>query len=239
MAVTPFRGYAPGGVATAIPNEFFAAVMPLLDDPVELAVTIYAFFAIGRKRQLPRHVSRRELLAEEPLRRHVANLGREPDTAIAGALAGAAAHGALVAVTIERGGIVDDLYLLNTTVGRRDVARIRAGLVPLGRAVEPPPPAASEQRPTIFRLYEDTIGTLTPAIVAELGRAEEEYRAEWIERAFQEAAAHRARSWSYVKAVLERMSDEGTGDETSRRDDAGLDDGSRYVSGRYGQYLRE
>ncbi len=236
--MTPFRGYAPGGVATAIPNEFFAAVMPLLDDPVELAVAIYTFFAIGRKRQLPRHVSRRELLAEEPLRRCVANMGREPDTAITRALAAAAARGALVAVTVDRG-VVDDLYLLNTTIGRRDAARIRAGLVPLGRAVEPPPPAASEQRPTIFRLYEDTIGTLTPAIVTELGRAEEEYRAEWIERAFQQAAVHRARSWSYVKAVLERMSDEGTGDETSRRDDAGLDDGSRYVSGRYGQYLRE
>ncbi len=48
-----------------------------------------------------------------------------------------------------------------------------------------------------------------PIMVDHLKEAEEEYPAEWISTAFEEASKANARNWNYVKAILDRWTREG------------------------------
>ena len=57
--------------------------------------------------------------------------------------------------------------------------------------------------PTVFRLYEQNMGPLTPLIADRLIKALETYPTEWIEEALGEAVAYNRRSWRYVARILE------------------------------------
>ena len=78
----------------------------------------------------------------------------------------------------------------------------------------------TDQRGEIYRLYEETFGVIGSSLIAEeLAEAEQEYPAEWIRRAFQEAVARRARQWAYVRAILRNWeADRGKADNRSARD---------------------
>ena len=65
------------------------------------------------------------------------------------------------------------------------------------------------ERPTIFVLYEQNVGMLTPMITEELRDAEKHFPTEWISDAFLEAVARNKRNWRYVLAVLERWRTQG------------------------------
>ena len=61
----------------------------------------------------------------------------------------------------------------------------------------------------VFRMYEQEIGPLTPAVSNKLKAAEEDYPAEWIILALQTSAINNARSWSYAEAILKRWKKDG------------------------------
>ena len=69
------------------------------------------------------------------------------------------------------------------------------------------PPASSGEN--IFSLYENLCGSLNPLVVDDLKLAEKQYSAEWIVKAFKEAADLNKRSWRYVSRILERYEKEG------------------------------
>ncbi len=56
---TQFSGFPTGARATAVPSVFFSEVMPQIDDPDELRVTLYVIYALGRHRGYPRFVTAR------------------------------------------------------------------------------------------------------------------------------------------------------------------------------------
>jgi len=64
-------------------------------------------------------------------------------------------------------------------------------------------------QPNIFKLYENTIGSITLSIRDKLLAAENDYNENWIKRAFEISAERNKRSWSYVHAILERWKREG------------------------------
>jgi DnaD/phage-associated family protein len=90
-------------------------------------------------------------------------------------------------------------------------------------------PPSTEPAPSIYGLYEESIGTISPLIAEELRATEEEYPQEWIEAAFREAAAQNRRSWRYVARILERWRDEGRTDAAVGR----VSEGKRDLAGRY------
>jgi DnaD/phage-associated family protein len=95
--------------------------------------------------------------------------------------------------------------------------RARAGeisLKPRRRAA----PAPAPERPDIFRVYEDHIGTITPFVGERLLEAQARYPWPWIEDAFREAADMNIRNWRYVARILENMEREGRSRETTGRD---------------------
>ena len=63
----PFEGFRTGAPAVTLPAQFFVELLPQLDDPAELRVTLAALFAIQRRRGALRAVRRSELAAEPAL----------------------------------------------------------------------------------------------------------------------------------------------------------------------------
>ena len=221
----PFPGFPAGAHATAIPNVFFSDLLGRLDDPAELLVTLYAFYALGRRRMSERWLTEAQLAAEAPLRAALAGVNVDPDVALQRGLAAAVARGSLIAATVDG----DVRYAVNSPFGRRQLANGAVG-AEQGTAVG----AAGDPPPNIYALYEETIGTISPLVADELRAAEEEFPQEWIEAAFREAAAQNRRSWRYVARILERWRDEGRHDATVGRDPRARRD----FAGRYRSLIR-
>jgi len=210
----PFAGFPAGALAIAVPNLFFTALLPYIDDPAELVVTVYFFFAHARKKGQPRFLTYAELAADGTLAAALESLA---DGALRRGLNAAVERGTLLRLAVEHDGRAEELFFLNTPAGRRAMAAAGAGELDVGR----PPSEVGEGRrplPSIFALYEENIGTIGPLIAEELKDAEARYPREWIEAAFREAVSLNKRSWSYVAAILRRWEAEGPDYEKAGRD---------------------
>jgi DnaD/phage-associated family protein len=207
-----FEGFPAGELHfTSVPDLFFSALLPAIEDLAELKIILHVIWL--RQRQARQVVSRAELAADETLARGLAALGGDAELALADGLAQAVARGALLHAVVED----EDVYALNSAGGRGALARIESGEVgAVGvTAVDRP---SVEPRPNIFELYEDNIGLLSPILADELRDAEATYPANWIEDAFRIAAENNVRKWRYVQAILEHWAAEGKDNGTSGRD---------------------
>ena len=193
----------PRGVhLTPVPSPLLGPLLGEIDDIGELKCTLRAAALLHLTSRRPKWLAENELLNDEVL---ALSLGSRE--LVANALELAVQRGTLLRV-----GTANRRIALNTADGR--VAMQRA--VDEGHAVPEPASAgpaaqAAALRPNIFALYEDNVGTLSPMIVDELKQAEDDYPADWIEDAFKEAVMANARSWRYVRAILERWDTEGRG----------------------------
>jgi DNA replication protein len=210
-----------------LPQTFFTSILPGVEDIGELTLTLYLFQLLYRKRGAPRCVSDRELLADRSLRQALRRKGdpRAPEERLRAALELSVARGTLLRVRVRVDGEIVSWYFFNTDRSRRAVARLLRGelapeaLLDLegddgdrdaldlrganGRML------IEVERPTIFLLYEQNVGLLTPLVAEELREAEERYPAEWIEEAFRLAIQQNKRKWSYIRAILKRWETEG------------------------------
>jgi len=213
---TPFAGFPAGGRATTIPSVFFSQVLPHIEDESELRVTLYVFYALGRRKGYPRFVTLNELRAESPL---MAALGEDvAQSRLEAGLALAVERATLLTIGIEHEGRSERLYLLNTPSGRRAIEQLQDGRIELGRVLPPVQEAPLLERANIYQLYEENIGPLSPVVAQELHEAEELYPPEWIEEALAEAALQNKRSWRYAAAILQRWATEGRKREKAGRD---------------------
>jgi DnaD/phage-associated family protein len=146
-------------------------------------------------------VTHAELLADRDLLR---GLGAQAGAEVERGLQRTLARGTLLMA--HEGGSGEALYFANTERGRAAVAALERG-----EALTTIELAA--QRPTIFQLYEQSIGPLTPLIADELHEAEKEFPAAWVEDAFREASKQNTRSWAYVKKILDNRARRGKRDE--------------------------
>ena len=229
----PFEGFPAGARAIAIPNLFFTTLLPRIDDPAELVVTVYFFFAQARKKGQARFLTYAELVADGSL---AAALGSLEEGGLRRGLDAAVQRGTLLRLAVEQDGDGEELFFLNTPGGRRAVAAVKAGRLELGRLA--PEAAGREPLPTIFALYEENIGTIGPLIADELKDAEARYPQEWIEAAFREAVSLNKRSWSYMAAILRRWEAEGPDYEKAGRDTEGDQGRRRSLAGRYRHLVR-
>ncbi|RME73536.1 MAG: DnaD domain protein [Chloroflexi bacterium] len=213
-----FSGFPAGELRfTAVPDLFFARVLPHIDSLAELKVILH--FIWVHYRQTRQAISFNELLADETLVQSLAVIDDDVESVLRQGLAQAAARGVLLHLRLETEDGPHDLYFLNSERGRQAYSRFSAGemgVVAVGGAE----PAPTAPRPNIFELYEDNIGLISPIIADELKDAEATYPPEWIEDAFKIAVENNVRKWSYIRAILERMATAGRGD-IKKPDEAG------------------
>jgi DnaD/phage-associated family protein len=218
-ATTRFAGFPAGARATAVPSLFFSDLLPQIEDEDELRVTLYLFYALGRRKGYPRFVTERELHAEAPL---LASLGAggssEALDRLRQGLDKAIERGSVLRLDLEAQGRDEALYFLNTPSDRRALEQVRSRQIDLGRPLPAEAGAPASKRSNIFQLYEEVIGPLTPIVAQELEEAEQLYPYAWLEEALREAALLNKRSWRYASRILQRWATEGRTRETAGRD---------------------
>ncbi len=228
-----FAGFPSSGLATAVPNLFFARILPQITLPEELALTVYFFYAQQQApgpRRTPRFLTRRELAADATLLHTLANLAGGADhEALTRGLEAALQRNTLFRAEIEIQGRTEEIFAVNTPANRRAMEAL-AGEPPW--IEEPLPPAEGTAATNIFALYEENIGTITPLIAEHLQEAEERYSPDWIREAFREAVSLNKRNWRYIATILRRWESEGPDYEKPERDTEAAWLARRYSSGK-------
>jgi len=230
-----FAGFPGIGTATAIPNAFFAAVLPKMQRPEDLLAFLWVARTVQEQKGEARFVSAAQLWASPGVASSFEHLAGG-QAGLDRGLGACVEMGALLALRVKGKGSDAVVYFLNNPASRRSVARARAGeleLVPetVATAVE------TTERPGIFRLYEEHVGTITPLLGERLLAAQSTYPAEWIEEAFGEAVALNARNWRYIERILQRWAEEGRRNETSGRDPL-EEQKQRFLGGNLGHVVR-
>ncbi len=213
-----FNGFPAGKLRqTAIPNLFFSDLLPIIDNQDELKVTLYAFWALSQKDGAVRYLRLADFLNDPIFMKGMGSIPTHAAEATSDGLERAVARGTLLLVNIESADGQIDLYFMNSEKGRAAVEGISSG--------EWRPDYYQDEsitllveRPNIFVLYEQNIGSLTPLIADELRDAEQSYPMAWIEEAIGLAVENNVRKWRYILSILERWQLEGKQDGISRRD---------------------
>lgn len=224
-----FNGFeSTDGPRIAIPSIFFAGLLPLIDDLDELKVTLFAMWALQQREGAYRYLRLDDFNGEAA---HIHALDAD---SLARALERAVARGTLITAPVTLNGASETLYFANSAAGRDAVSQIAAGQWVPGEGSTPvvilPP------RPTVYQLYEENIGALTPLIVDDLKDTEAEFGSDALTEAIRYAVTAEKRSMRYIRAVLESWKREGKIDAKSGRSDEGHEDRQR-LSGRYADFF--
>ena len=224
MTSGAFGGFERGGEPPIpVPEAFFSRLLPEMDNLCELRVTLHLFWLLARKRGTPRCCAEGELLADPLLLETVRVPGspRPPEDLVREGLDRAIARGTALRFIVRVGDERERWYVLNTPNGREAVRQLTSGEDNVGELIErvagPGRAGVEIERPSIFVLYEQQVGMLTPMMSDVLRDAEQRYPPEWVAEAFKLAARQNVRSWSYVEAILERWTREGKDHGTPER----------------------
>ncbi len=214
-----FTGFPAGPVRfTAVPDLFWAELLPQIDDLAELKVTMHCIWRLYRKSGHLRYLSLIELLQDDVLLEGLRAPGMPTPRVLEDALARAVVRGSLLRVDVSLGAQDEAWFFVNTARARHLVEQIRSGtLLPeaIAQPIEPVP--LPQDRPTIFSLYEQNVGLLQPIIAEELREATHDFPPDWIEDAFRLAAERNIRNWRYIRSILERWAREGRDDGQSKQ----------------------
>lgn len=208
-----FGGFPRRVQFTPVPSPLFGPLLEQIDDLGELKCTLRLVWLLHQKKGHPKFVTLSELQADRTLARSLASLQERPDARESVRLA--VARGTFVEGSYDQG--TETIYMLNTEKDRAAMAAVSEGRTGARTRSDNEPWDANVERPNIFAIYEDNIGSLSPMIADELRDAEQLYPVAWIEDAFREAVELNKRSWRYVERILERWAQEGRGDGESGR----------------------
>lgn len=215
--MSKFTGFPDGKVSfTRLPGPFFSELLPEIDHLGELKITLYALWQFDQMSGEIRYLQKCDFLADEIF---MQGLGATPEAAqdmLDESLTRARHRGTFLRATVK----LDEeltLYFFNTARGRAAVDAITNGN---WRPSNDPriPIELGPERPSIYRLYEQNIGPMTPLLADNLQDAEDTYPAEWIEEAFRIAVEKNVRNWRYVDAILRRWHERGYDGRETRRD---------------------
>ncbi len=217
-----------------LPPELFSEVIPAITLPSELKVTLHIFYRLSKTRgPTPRRLSWDELLADRTLRRSLRAVSklRAPEDLLAEGLEAAVRRTTLLHVVLPDDGRSVNWYAVNTAANR-----IWAEQANHASKVLEPNTTLEDERPSLITLYEQNIGLVTPLLLDELREAEDRYPQHWIEDAMREAVNANARSWRYIRKVLERWASNGRQAATNRPERP--IDVEKYTNGQYGDLFR-
>ena len=212
-----FPGFPDGKTSfTRIPGPFFSELLPQIDHLGELKATLYALWQLENMGGEVRYLQERDFLADEVFMQGMGSTFQEAQSNLQESLTLAVQRGTFLRVNVQ----LDEelsLYFMNTSRGRAAVEAIQNGDWRPGNDPRIPVELVPE-RPSIYRLYEQNIGPMTPLLADTLQDAEDTYPAEWIEEAFRIAVEKNVRNWRYVDAILRRWYERGYDGRETRRD---------------------
>jgi DnaD/phage-associated family protein len=198
-----FKGFTDTETFTQVPNSFFRELLKDIDDLAEMKVTLYLLWRISHMESSFRCLSRIDIEEDKSL------MGGISSDDLDSGLKMAVQRGSLLRVDRPEG----EFYFLNSPRGRANAQAMKKGG---WETPDLPASAPLPERSSIYTLYEQNIGPLTPLIADALKEAETEYPPEWIEDALDEAVRRNRRNWKYVEAILRSWKEKGRGKEQNR-----------------------
>ena len=157
-----FTGFPDGKQRlTQVPNLFFSELLPIIDNLAELKITIYAFWALGQKDGKVRYLRLADFLNDAAFVKGLAPTMQLATDALMDGIERAVARGTFLHVNIESADGKMELYFLNSEKGRAAVDGITRGEW-RPTADDSEPVSLLVERPNVFILYEQNIGSLTP-----------------------------------------------------------------------------
>jgi len=233
-----FVGFPTKMEFTPLPNLFFSSLLPQINDITELKVTLHIFEELYHKRGYPRFVTYRELLGNTSLMNSLKETTNSEEV-LRKALDMATQRGTLLHLALDKDGVPEDIYFLNTESHRQIMAKIQNGELKLsGLKAVGQTYVDTEEQTDIFTLYEQNIGMLTPMIAEELREAEKLYPVNWVKDAIKEAVSLNKRNWRYIARILEHWSSEGRDSGAYQRDSAKKAGQDKYIKQKYGHMVR-
>jgi DNA replication protein len=217
-----FKGFSDKETFTQIPDSFFQDILNDMDDADEIKVTLYILWRLAHMESRSRSICQSEIIADNRFME-----GLNP-TRLDAALEKAVQRNCLLRVQNEEGGF----YFLNSPRGRAAAEALQKGDWRAAARTATNPP---RERPNIFRLYESSIGPLTPLLADSLKDAEKIYSEEQVEAAFAEAVKRNKRNWKYIEAILRNRKEEEDAKEQTGRDPE--KDRRKYVEGKYSDFI--
>lgn len=232
LPAAAFIGFPDGKLRpVGVPEPFFTDLLPQIDDLAELKLTLHCFWLLNEQSGDYRYLRGDDLRGDEKL---LAGLAldhdlRTPEVALEDALARAVARNTLLRLDVTLGPetgepgstVVEDWYFVNTVKGRQAIALIRQGRLRDVQSALPEEARLRVQRPSIFVLYEQNVGVLTPLLADQLRDMEKTYAPEWIQDAFEIAISRNKRNLRYILAILKRWETEGR--DGDRNEESGRD----------------
>jgi len=205
------------GTTLAIPVSIFTDIVPSMTDMAE----VQSFLTVTRlallSGDLSTPIEEPNIVRDPSVRRalRVIGSGNEADNRIATGLELAVGRGVLIRFRTVDGRDERVWYLLATEDARLSVERMLAGVVlpPRSLWTNDKPPRVEPERPTVFRLYEQNIGLLSPIIADQIVRAMERYPRDWIEDAIGEAVVYNRRNWRYIQRILQNWAATGRSED--------------------------
>ncbi len=197
-----FSGFNSG--IEVIPKQFYEELLAGIDDMAEMKVTLFVFHLLNQFEGDQRFLFREDFSEQGVFMQGLSEDPAEAELLLDKGLEAAEERGTLIkALYAEK-----PLYFLNSPKGRAAAARLEDGTwVPnsfmhlSGRS--------EVLRPTIFKLYEENIGPLTPMIADILRDCEQIYPYEWICDAVEEAVTNNVRNWRYIESILRSWKENG------------------------------
>ncbi len=226
-----FSGFPPNVNAIAVPEPVLGELLEQIQDLAELIVTLRFFWLVKGRRGILPAVPQDEFLNDKVLVQTLSRLDGTPKENIQRGLDLAVNRQTILAFHPDRARPGQVCYAINMASNRRALTR-QFGVV-FGAApppLEQPAYEPAEEKPNIFALYENNIGTIGPLMSERLRDAENEYPRAWINDAFQIAVTQNKRSWAYISAILKRWEEEGKDDGKS---------GGHSAQDNRGEYIEE
>ena len=197
-----FSGFSSG--IEVIPSQFFEELLPYIDDPAELKVTIFMFHLLNQFEGDQRFLFREDFIEQQLFMLGLSEDPEEAEQLLDRGLAAAEERGTLLKAVYDG----KPIFFLNSPKGRAALGRLEDGTWIPDAFVH----LSSQSelfRPTIFKLYEENIGPLTPMIADILRTAEKDYPYEWICDAVSEAVMNNVRNWRYIESILRSWKENG------------------------------
>ena len=179
--MSSFNGFSNSeGDFIPVPAAFFTELLPQIDDLGEFRISLYAFWSLNEQPKEPRFLRFSEVLKDSRLISAFGKTTRDQEKNLQDAFKRACQRGTLVDAQAGN----ETFYFINTARGRAAREGLIAGMWTPDRD-EVIPVRLQAERPNIYALYEQNIGSITPILAEILQEAEKTYPWEWIEEALK------------------------------------------------------
>jgi len=195
-----YEGFPKGVRNIPVPSPIFGPLLEQIDTLDELKCTLRLIWLIQKKGGRNQYLTEAEIKSDRILSNSLGNHN------VMKTVRAAVARGVFIYFLSKPN--MTQIFTLNSEYGRK-LAETSDWITVEN---DPEPWHSEESLPTVFTLYEQNIGIITPIIADKIKEAEDLYPSSWIPEAISESVTNNKRNWNYISTVLESWKTRGKRD---------------------------